>query len=68
MGAPPTDEEERRRRKQQRIQRQLDEALADSFPASDPVSIVTSNNEDWDQDEPPAVAEKPAGQPPAKRP
>jgi len=27
---------------------QLDEALADSFPASDPVSIVTSNEEeDW---------------------
>lgn len=32
----------------QKIQRQLDEALADSFPASDPVSIVTSNEEeDW---------------------
>ena len=35
-------------RKRQKIQRQLDEALADSFPASDPVSIVTSNEEeDW---------------------
>lgn len=32
-----------------RIQRQLDEALADSFPASDPVAIVTSHQEDWDQ-------------------
>jgi hypothetical protein len=32
----------------ERIQRQLDEALADSFPASDPVSIVTSQTEeDW---------------------
>lgn len=35
-------------RKRQKIQRQLDEALEDSFPASDPVSIVTSNEEeDW---------------------
>jgi hypothetical protein len=34
--------------KRQKIQQQLDEALADSFPASDPVSIVTSNEEeDW---------------------
>jgi hypothetical protein len=32
----------------ERIQQQLDEALADSFPASDPVSIVTSQTEeDW---------------------
>jgi hypothetical protein len=44
------DEAERaaRRRREQKIQRQLDEALADSFPASDPVSIVTSEDEeDW---------------------
>ena len=35
-------------RKRQKIQKQLDEALADSFPASDPVSIVTSHEEeDW---------------------
>jgi hypothetical protein len=35
-------------RKRQKIQQQLDEALEDSFPASDPVSIVTSNEEeDW---------------------
>jgi 2-methylcitrate dehydratase PrpD len=41
-------EEERRKRERQRIQRQLDEALAASFPASDPVSIVTSHQEeDW---------------------
>jgi hypothetical protein len=33
---------------EEKIQRQLDEALADSFPASDPVSIVTSQEEeDW---------------------
>lgn len=38
--------EESRREK---VQRQLDEALADSFPASDPVSIVTSHQEDWDE-------------------
>ncbi len=32
----------------EKVQRQLDEALADSFPASDPVSIVTSHEEeDW---------------------
>lgn len=31
-----------------KIQQQLDEALEDSFPASDPVSIVTSQEEeDW---------------------
>jgi hypothetical protein len=39
------EESERHRRK---VQQQLDEALADSFPASDPVSIVTSQEEeDW---------------------
>ena len=32
----------------EKIQKQLDEALEDSFPASDPVSIVTSQQEeDW---------------------
>lgn len=37
---------------QEKIQRQLDEALADSFPASDPVSIVTSHQEEyWGQPE-----------------
>lgn len=35
-----------------RIQKALDDALADSFPASDPVSIVTSQDEeDWHQPE-----------------
>jgi hypothetical protein len=39
------EEHERHRRK---IQEQLDEALEASFPASDPVSIVTSQEEeDW---------------------
>ncbi|MGH8303556.1 MAG: hypothetical protein ACRET5_19075 [Steroidobacteraceae bacterium] len=36
----------------EKVQQQLDEALADSFPASDPVSIVTSHaEEDWGQPE-----------------
>jgi hypothetical protein len=35
-----------------KIQKQLDEALEDSFPASDPVSIVTSQEEeDWGEGE-----------------
>ncbi|MBV8495704.1 MAG: hypothetical protein JO361_02865 [Gammaproteobacteria bacterium] len=51
--APPA--EVRRRALAQKIQRQLDEALADSFPASDPVAIVTSHEEeDWGGEEPPA--------------
>ena len=46
VGRDAGQQDEARRR--QKIQRQLDEALADSFPASDPVSIVTSNEEeDW---------------------
>jgi hypothetical protein len=48
----PVDEKERERLRRQKVQRQLDEALADSFPASDPVSIVTSQEEEWDS--PPA--------------
>jgi hypothetical protein len=40
-------------RKREKIQQQLDEALEDSFPASDPVSIVTSNEEeDWGDPKP----------------
>jgi hypothetical protein len=36
----------------EKIQKQLDEALDASFPASDPVSIVTSHEEeDWGQPE-----------------
>jgi hypothetical protein len=48
------------RRRNERIQRQLDEALEDSFPASDPVSIVTSQSEeDWgkEAEDPPAATE-----------
>ena len=45
----PVDEKERERLRRQKVQRQLDEALADSFPASDPVSIVTSQEEEWDR-------------------
>ena len=58
-------EQDARRRREQKIQRQLDEALADSFPASDPVSIVTSEEEeDWGNEGTPGTPEKPA--PPAK--
>ena len=53
------DTQQEEARKRQKIQRQLDEALADSFPASDPVSIVTSHEEeDWG-DAPPAPAPPP---------
>ena len=39
-------------RQREKIQKQLDDALAESFPASDPVSIVTSHEEeDWGQPE-----------------
>jgi hypothetical protein len=61
MTDSPTDAARRRR---QKIQRQLDEALEASFPASDPVSIVTSQEEeDWDALEAPAPAVPPV--PPA---
>jgi hypothetical protein len=54
----PAQEAARKRR--QKIQRQLDEALEDSFPASDPVSIVTSHEEeDWGDGETPPPAPKP---------
>lgn len=46
----PTRETAADKAQRARVQEQLDEALAASFPASDPVSIVTSNQEeDWDQ-------------------
>jgi len=52
--------EQRDARQRQKIQRQLDEALADSFPASDPVSIVTSNEEeDWGEPGAPSTDEGP---------
>ena len=56
-----TEEKDRQRRK---IQKQLDEALEDSFPASDPVSIVTSQEEeDWGEGE---TAPAPAAPAPTK--
>jgi hypothetical protein len=62
MTDSPTDAA---RRRHQKIQRQLDEALEASFPASDPVSIVTSQEEeDWGAPEAPApsvAAATPAG-------
>lgn len=53
-----------------RVQRQLDQALADSFPASDPVAIVTSQDEEaWDGGaDPDAEAQDPAENPPATEP
>jgi hypothetical protein len=57
------DEVERQRRK---IQEQLDAALEDSFPASDPVSIVTSQaEEDWGEGD---SAPPPPGTPQASKP
>ena len=41
--------------KRHHIQEELDQALADSFPASDPVSIVTSQDEEAWNDEPKKV-------------
>jgi hypothetical protein len=62
-----SDEEAAERRRQQKIQRQLDEALAASSPASDPVSIVTSGDEeDWGTD-PQAPAPPQDQAPPTKR-
>jgi uncharacterized protein (DUF1697 family) len=49
--SPSTDEKQpadEARDRKAKIQAQLDEALAASFPASDPISIVTSQTEeDW---------------------
>jgi hypothetical protein len=43
----------RARAERDRQQKQLDEALEASFPASDPVSIVTSQREeDWEDEKP----------------
>jgi hypothetical protein len=61
MNNPVPPDKERKRREAQKIQRQLDEALEDSFPASDPVSIVTSHEEeDWGTEE---TAPQPPGTP-----
>lgn len=51
--AARSGERDRQRDKEREIQEQLDAALADSFPASDPVSIATSQHEeDWERDRP----------------
>jgi len=56
----PRADEVRRRRRAEKIQNQLDAALADSFPASDPVSIVTSHyEEDWEPEEQAAPPRQP---------
>jgi hypothetical protein len=55
---PTSGHDEAARRRRQEIQRRLDEALADSFPASDPVAIVTSQaEEDWAEE--PAEPQEP---------
>jgi hypothetical protein len=65
-------ENEAKKRRAARIERQLDEALAETFPASDPVSIVTSQDEEaWD-DEPqepkePKAPSAPGPSPPGSR-
>jgi hypothetical protein len=53
---------ERAAQEADKIQRQLDEALAATFPASDPVALVTSHHEDWGH-EPPAAPEAPPPKP-----
>jgi len=61
MTDPAQDEARKRREK---IQRQLDEALEASFPASDPVSIVTSHEEeDWGNGETAPEPKKPTPAP-----
>jgi hypothetical protein len=47
---------EERERQRSKVQEQLDEALEDSFPASDPVSIVTSQEEEYWENPPSAPA------------
>jgi hypothetical protein len=59
------EERERQRRK---VQKQLDEALEDSFPASDPVSIVTSQTEeDWEEGPGAGTTIAPRSEPPPAR-
>jgi hypothetical protein len=65
MSKSPAEETRAARsaRRQKEIQRQLDEALEGSFPASDPVSIVTSGaEEDWAEEPGEGDAADPAGE------
>ena len=65
----PGSPEARRRRQREKIQRQLDEALDASVPASDPVSIVTSaSEEDWGADDPDAEETTEPSAPASTRP
>ena len=60
-------DEARKRRGWEKVQRQLDEALELTFPASDPVSIVTSHEEeDWGTE--PVVPGPPAKPVPPRSP
>ncbi len=60
-------DEARKRRGWEKVQRQLDEALDATFPASDPVAIVTSHEEeDWGTE--PVVPEPPAKPVPPRNP
>ena len=55
---------EAKKRRAAHIQRQLDEALEGTFPASDPVAIVTSQDEeDWDHPTEDAEEKQEGGQP-----
>jgi hypothetical protein len=64
FGAMSNPENEARERVRRKIQEQLDEALADSSPASDPVSIVTSGDEeDWGAEPGAATPEAQPGAP-----
>jgi hypothetical protein len=53
------EDEAKKRRAAEKIERQLDEALKDTFPASDPVAIVVSRDEE-DRAEAPAKPQAPA--------
>jgi 2-methylcitrate dehydratase PrpD len=78
MSEPRTEaaraREARHSRLQQKISRQLDEALAGTFPASDPVSIHASTEDEDDGGEDPEPAgpastarSAPASSPPGSR-
>ena len=74
MSDKPRPEAAPKRPQNDKLQRQLDEALEDSFPASDPVSIVTSQEEeDWGSEaeepgESPAPGTKEPSAPKSTRP
>jgi hypothetical protein len=57
VGQPPRyyvsmlQDEAKKRRAAEKIERQLDEALKDTFPASDPVAIMISQHEEDDGEE-----------------